>query len=131
MEEIEFRGKGVEGIYTGKFVYGDLKRFATNEVAICELANYGDSISIGLKTWLIDPETVGQYTGRNDKNNTKIYNHDIIRAYGKYIGKIVYKLGGFVFETVDGNITFLGMISPLDIECLGNIHDTPEWLEKV
>jgi hypothetical protein len=74
------------------------------------------------------PETIGQFTARNDKIGNKIYSNDIVRIRGKYIGKVKFETGCFVIEIDDGRSSLLWVISPLDIEVISNMTDTPELM---
>ena len=71
MREILFRGKRVKN---NEWVYGSFlkqagERISKDEVAPIECWIYG----MRGETALVDPETVGQYTGLTDKNGTKIF----------------------------------------------------------
>jgi uncharacterized phage protein (TIGR01671 family) len=91
--------------------------------------------------FFVIPETVGQFIGKTDKNNVKIFEGDIITD--KYGRKSVIKwsniLGGFIAEFVkpqhNGIQTYTllsarGMAEEF-LEVIGNIHDNPELLEGV
>lgn len=67
MRDIEFRGKRVDN---GEWVYGYLYVTHTGEY---EIGVYNKELNIERITYLVIPETVGQYTGRTDENGVKIF----------------------------------------------------------
>lgn len=91
----------------------------------------------------VDPDTVGQYTGLDDKNGVKIFDGDIIRQlYSQYqrfdvVGVVRFnKAGQFVVDhiwTAEQNPWKKGKKQGFAItsqcEKLGNIYDNPELLE--
>lgn len=123
MREIEFRGKRKDN---GEWVYGNLV-IDEDKYYICLQVN--DHIKRDdYEVYMIevDPETVGQYTGRKDIKGNKIYTDDIVKS-GEEIGLVVFDkeyLGYFVnFEEQEP-------LYDVYIEKIGNIHDNPELLER-
>jgi uncharacterized phage protein (TIGR01671 family) len=130
MRPIKFRGKRIKN---GEWVYGDLwqtsdKCFITNDKDI--YAEYDDEE--------VDPETVGQYTGLEDKNGREIYEGDIIRCFilfgqADYDGvyEVCYNaLGiGFYLRRIKDNL-ILRDFDFGDIEIVGNIFDHPDLLKS-
>lgn len=82
--------------------------------------------------FLVDENTICQYTGLTDKNEKKIFEDDIVQV-GWYKGTVKYENGCFVIKW--NNIKFirkdLGYWANLDgFQTIGNIYDNPELLEE-
>ena len=124
MREILFRGKRVDN---GEWVYG----------YYCHVGYTGSEKHYIIPTYAsafyeieIVPETVGQYTGLNDKNGRKFFEGDIVK-YRDCIGVVEWDLGRSRFMVTFGgtdNVGF-GQINLSVIEIVGNIHDTQKLLE--
>lgn len=112
MREIKFRGKRVDN---GEWVYGSLiQRIGYTEI-------FDDVF-----TWVIVPETIGQYTGLKDKNDTEIYEGDVVRAGGS-ITEVSFFRGCFYTVIHNSNYRLSGWKT---LEVIGNIHDNPELLKE-
>ena len=135
MREILFRGKEansgecVVGIYFPESPEGSATIFSVDDVSVFDL---------------VDPATVGQYTGLKDKNGKRIFEGDVLKYQinikTAIVGKIVFLCGAFVFESEEleqeCDIAFASFaddevsLSQHCIEIIGNIHDNPELLDK-
>lgn len=129
MREILFRG-----IANTKWVYGDLWHLNDGRVTVRKDGE--------LFPYEVIPETVGQYTGLNDKNGRKIFEGDIIKTkkYGKIIGHsnvrdfdifvVIYDPAMFRLENTHRAFNLVGKCGKgIDCEVIGNIHDNPELLK--
>lgn len=116
MRTIKFRGYNPKN---NKWIYGYY------------LVNRGlhfiveDGIAPPQNTWEdyeVEPETIGQYTGKNDKNGTEIYEGDIVKRLDiKVGGAIVWREEQSAFRCAFGNYVFFIVCE--DFEVIGNIYD--------
>lgn len=139
--EILFRGKRVDN---GEWIYGDL----LTPTDIMDVWEISENTGMGDR-YEIDPETVGQYTGITDKNETKIFEGDIVctrYSDGKICcsGDVQFCYGVYGAEWIEqkknkGMVGCWGQLHNLrrfdddiinHIEVIGNIYDNPELLEK-
>ena len=130
MRKIEFRGKWESN---GKWIYGSLVDKKSGERLISR-----HNKMLEFEGRYVHPETVGQYTGLNDKNDEKIFEGDIV-SFGDGNFEIVF--GDACFFISDPHIhysmelhTTIGMgpddiLGQCGVEVIGNIHDNPELLE--
>ncbi len=141
MREILFRGaQRVDGAKSLIWYEGSL---------IIETDDYTDEKEYYIQnengSFLVIPETVGQYTGLTDKNGKKIFEGDIVHLYGDehslsrykgidYNALVIFKDGGFC--AIDGTeddyaLRRYNFVSQnLYCEVIGNIHDNPELLKE-
>lgn len=135
MREIKFRGKSKRD---GEWFYGNYYDKDTK----------GNTHILTLERGclVIDPETVGQFTGLTDKNGQEIYEGDIVEcvSWNEYFSKdgqpmepfrrkmyVDFRKGAFVMvepmqEPLSDNewpIIYDG-----DVIVIGNIHDNPELI---
>ena len=85
----------------------------------------------GLTAYWVISATVGQYTGRNDKNGVKVFEDDIVKCHDTlkdrtFVGVVGYDSCSFMI--CDGGTSHYRW-DDYDVEVIGNIHDNPELLE--
>ena len=148
VREYKFKGKRKND---GEWVYGCyLKRWAG--------IGYKHFIHDGLWEHEVDPDTVGEFTGRYDKNGNEVYEKDIIASevwhggvehfvaemeaekQGKKINWVrphvilFNKYGAFCMKPIEfmDDESWHGYEIPAadKIEIIGTVHDNPELLKE-
>lgn len=129
MREIKFRGKRKDN---GEWVYGSL--VIQNGIHFI----YVDMIDKGIPNYFqVLPETVGQYTGLNDKNGNKIFEGDVVKdiydsifaiTFGTFTDTKGHDQVGFykTYFSIDEDLNVCdGTLDDVDKTCeiIGNIHE--------
>lgn len=128
--KIIFRGKLKD---TGEWIYGDLLQ-TTKDTLILPINERWDQC-------VVNPDTIGQFTGLLDANGKEIYEGDILRCIGQradnageiYYREVTFERGSFCIYCADMDMysSIRNHIANgfLNWEVCGNIHDTTELLK--
>lgn len=138
MREILFRGKRVNN---GKWVYGAY-------CGLCRITNKAGGFeyehlmrqSNNEPLYMVDPETVGEYTGLKDQNGKKIFEGDIVRYRPEYLCEPLQSVVEYcadkwnypAFDLKDHDYEANGLQCAHEEGCcevIGTIYDNPELLE--
>ena len=128
MRELEFRGLSIE---TNKFIYENfIEKIDPKEVESIFWACFIHDKAI--KTYKVQRDSVGQYTGLKDRNDVKIFEGDIFILNDpnlKYVVEWYYGIIGFKGKQNKTYGSYIGLKVWLsDIEVIGNVHENPELL---
>ncbi len=140
MREILFRGKRINN---GEWVYGAY-------YGTCRITNEDGGFEYkhlmrrnnDEPLYIVDPETVGEYTGLKDKNGKKIFEGDIVRYRLEWwqcpmksvVEYCADKWNYPAFDLKDHDYEANGLQCAheegIGLEVIGTIHDNPELLEE-
>ena len=120
------------GIFRGKDTIEHKWRYG-NLTVHGDTAQIWEDTEQGLVSYLVDPKTVGEFTGFTDADGTGIFEGDIVRTYDPDDSPAVikYDSGEKMFAVPIDNF-FYGLGEHIYGNCLiiiGNIHENPELLE--
>lgn len=130
MREILFRGKRVDSAdpeKNGVWIYGGYTEWGNVQTVITTKGKYGDNVAHE-----VDKETLCQYIGVTDINNTKIFEGDIVQVpwhkNGRKTMLALVEFSNAAFSLVWKDELygkhFAGYIDGLEV--IGNIFDNPE-----
>jgi uncharacterized phage protein (TIGR01671 family) len=125
MREILFRGKRTD---TKEWIEGIVFP-QDNDIVIMLFQRPMDGLLVGEE---INPETVEQYTGLTDKNDTKIFEGDIIQNVTEGKTAVVQWFSEYsafmLWCKSENQVYWLYDNDFHNIEVIGNIYDNPELL---
>ena len=138
MRTIKYRGKDVK---TGEWKYGHLITLNVNDktayfiitddyaVVDKELKPWEIAFFLNVDIFMVEPNTVGQFTGLLDKNGKEIYEDDIVKYNGSdWWYKVVFWNVGFKLNRPDGYFFTIERDDVFEVIC--NIHDNSELLRR-
>lgn len=134
MRDYIFRGKTVPNPPTGetesKWVYGDYITSFWDKPAIKTEPTHNNG-----KTYCVDRDTVGQYTGLQDRAGNRVFDGDILKftesETESYNCVVEWVHGGWGIFECDGEKTTFDLLDAFflrNAEVIGNKFDNPELL---
>lgn len=124
MRTIRFRGKFKK---TGEWLYGDLIRNVEGAFAI--VPPYEISMNNYYRNYVVDKETIGQFTGLYDESGKAVYEGDLLRGDDNNVIEVVW-LDACFCGCISNTIVPLRILDVEDRDVIGNIYDNKELLER-
>lgn len=122
MREIKFRGKTTKyGFVKGCLIY--CKKHPEKPI----IQSTDCESPLVVTSYYIDPKTIGEYLGRNDKHNNEIYEGDFVKDQNGSTWEVKFN---------DEHPYWIPFIFPLNeapelFEVVGNKWDNPELAKEV
>lgn len=136
MRDILFRGKRIDN---GEWIVGSLLIDPdTKSYSIYGFDYYSTAEGLQREPFctIVNPSTIGQYTGCCDKNDKRVFEGDILKITDEFENSVIWSVDckntAFSINQKGVNYsTYLGEYDTgrCDIEIIGNIYDTPELFE--
>lgn len=141
-QEAKFRGKNIN---SGKWLYGYLGEVKVkilqstySEKVIFENLGWFNTDNFGyvVNDHTVDENTIGQFTGKIDKNKKEIFSGDLLKSQNGFIYKIWYSddTAAFMAEMINPSNDMVDILGGYDtercFEVIGNIYDNKELLNK-
>lgn len=160
MREIKFRGKDIHGVWRYGYLFQGKTKNNEKYSVILKQSRYNsdDRLYEDLpfafykdEVYVINPDTIGQFTGLHDKNGKEIYEGDILlrkcfNPNSQTLEKVEYKSEVYFSTTtnpsgwrIKNSTKTGGWSAPLsqvkiynnEAVFIGNIHDNPELLKQL
>lgn len=129
---LKFRAKSVK---TRKWVYGEFPLPASADPITLDISKFFEFLKIGV----LEPKTLGQFSGQSDINGKEMYTADILKNVKNGLaGEIRFGNGGFYFYNEEDHELF-GFVDAIEYgnidfskeyEIIGDVHNNPKFLEK-
>ena len=143
MRESCFRGKRIpHGEWVAGFYAKSVDYFAEKERSFIQTqglnVNGGENLmgNTSLSWFEVDPDTVGEFSGKRDKNDRRIFEGDIVDGLFRFNTPVravcVFKDGAFGLAWTYGGVDHFSAFTSIcnvKYEVVGNIYDNPELLE--
>ena len=119
-----YRGKRLDN---GQFIEGSL---IGEDVIVGKIVEFEEDYFTTEFWYKVDPETVGQYTGIDDREGDKIFEGDIFKIGAEEnIYTVKFDYGCFLAYEDDIQVGILAELSTMFIKKIGNIYDNSELLK--
>lgn len=116
MREILFRAKAIK---TNEWVYGDL----VHNTLTISISNPSPFQAGARRFTKVKPKTVGQFTGKCDRNQNKIFEGDILSCASIEDFYVIEFMDGAFVAVLDDNVIY-DLEEVVDgLEIVGNIYD--------
>lgn len=128
MREILFRGKRIDSGEWAEGYYVPMGEYHYILTGRLELVPYLD-----FEHFLVNPETIGRFSGLTDRNGVKIFEGDIVHVKAcscSFTGCVIYwsEEARYVCKTKSG--MRYAICNKFEFEVLGNIYDNPELFDE-